>query len=291
MNNQLGAYFTYWVEKYNTDYDICLKKAAALGFQAVGLRGTGVVEFSDAKKDATRRLAEDLGLKLIYIVATADYDLSSEDAGVRQKAVDYLLRIIKAVAHMKGDLLGGSFYSPWHSSLPAGVTDKRPWLERSAAGMREICRAAGDHGIGVTLEILNRYESCLLNTAAEGMDYLGLAGCGNLGLLLDTFHMNIEEKTLPGAIAAAGDRLTHFHVGEADRDVPGPGGHINWGEIFAALKGIGYRGIIEFEPFVVMGTEIGRNVRLWRDLSGGLDLDEKLRRSLEFVRGEMARAG
>ncbi|MDR1520149.1 MAG: sugar phosphate isomerase/epimerase [Planctomycetota bacterium] len=290
MNNKVGAYFTYWAEKYNTDYDICVRKAAALGFDAIGVRGTGIVEFSDGKKDATRRLAEDLGLKMNFVAALADHDIASEDADSRRRGVEYVKRILDAVAYMKGDLLAGSFYSRWHGALPAGVTDKTPWLERSARGMREICRAAADHGIRVSLEILNRYETCLLNTAAEGVDYVGRVGADNLGLLLDTFHMNIEEDTLPGAIGTAGRLLSHFHLGEANRDVPGPGGHIDWDAVFKALGRVGYGGIVEFEPFVVMGTEIGGNVRLWRDLSGGMDLDEKIRRSLAFVRERMAAA-
>lgn len=287
---KLGAYFTYWATRYNADYDDCIRRAAALGFDAVGVRGTGIVEFSDAKKEATRKLAEDLGVKLTFVAALADYDISSEDAAARRKGVDYIRRIIDAIAFMKGDILGGSFYASWHSVLPVGVVDKRPWLDRSAEGMREICRAAADNGIAVSLEILNRYETFLLNTAAEGVAYVRQVGCPNLGLLLDTFHMNIEEDTLPGAIETAGDLLTHFHVGEADRDVPRPDGHIDWKAVFAALKRIGYRGIVEFEPFVTMGTEIGKNVCLWRDLTLGEDLDEKMRRSLAFVKREMASA-
>ena len=287
MDNKVGAYFTYWAEHYNTDYDICIQKAAALGFDAVGVRGTGIVEFSDAKKDSTRKLAEDLGLKMNF-VAALPVDISSEDPAARDEGLKYIKRIIDAVAYMKGDILAGAFYSSWHSTLPIGVTDKTPWLERSAACMREICDVAADSGIRISLEILNRYETCLLNTAAEGVDYVRRVDRPNLGLLLDTFHMNIEEETLDGAIETAGDLLTHFHVGEANRDVPRPDGHIDWSAIFKALKRVGYQGIIEFEPFVTMGTEIGKNICLWRDLSAGLDLDEKMRRSLAFIRGQMA---
>lgn len=286
----IGAYFTYWAEQYNADYDHCIRKAAALGFDAIGVRGTGIVEFSDEKKKSTRKLAEDLGLTMNFVAALADKDISSPDATARRQAIEYIKRIVDAVAVMKGDILAGSFYANWHSTLPVGVTDKTPWLERSAESMREICNTASDNGVRISLEILNRYESFLLNTAAEGVAYVERVGCDNLGLLLDTFHMNIEEDTLPGAIETAGRLLTHFHVGEANRDVPGPHGHIDWPAVFAALRRVGYAGIVEFEPFVTMGTEIGKNVCLWRDLSGGMDLDEKMRRSLAFVKQRMAEA-
>ncbi len=287
MDNLVGAYFTYWAEHYNTDYDQCIKKAAALGFDAVGVRGTGIVEFSDEKKDSTRKLAEDLGLKMNF-VAALPVDISSEDPNARREGLDYIKRIIDAVVYMKGDLLAGAFYAAWHSTLPVGVTDKTPYLDRSAACMRDICTTAANCGIRISLEILNRYETFLLNTAAEGMDYINRVGADNLGLLLDTFHMNIEEDTLDGAIETAGNRLTHFHVGEANRDVPRPDGHIDWPRIFKALKRVGYQGIIEFEPFVTMGTEIGKNICLWRDLHGGMDFDVKLALSLKLMCEQMA---
>ncbi|MDR2392194.1 MAG: sugar phosphate isomerase/epimerase [Planctomycetota bacterium] len=245
---------------YNTDYDSCIRKAATLGFDSVGLRGTGIVGFADEKKKATRELADSLGVTLNY-VAACGADLASESGEERAVAVGQIGEILGAVASMGGTLVCGAFYAPWKGTLPAGVVDKRPNLERSARAMREICRRADGLGIRINLEILNRYENYLLNTASEGLEYLEAAGCGNLGPLLDTFHMNIEEETLPGAIRAAGDRLGHFHIGEANRDVPGPGGHIPWPEVFAAIRDIGYPGIVEFEPFVTNGSEIAANIR------------------------------
>jgi D-psicose/D-tagatose/L-ribulose 3-epimerase len=291
--NRLGAYFTYWTDRYDTDYDECIRRAAALGFDCVGIRGTGIVKFSREKREATRRLAEDLGVGLTFVAALSGVDISSEDPGSRDAAKKAIADIVMAVAEMRGTILAGSFYADWHGTLPLGVADKRPWLDRSASVMRDLCGIAGDCGVELSLEILNRYESCLLNTAAEGMDYLERVGSRNIGLLLDTFHMNIEEKSLPDAIATAGDRLNHFHVGEANRNVPGPGGHIDWDGVFAALDRVGYKGVIEFEPFVVMGTEISKNICLWRDLTGGRDIDELMAESLAFVRERLAsvRAG
>lgn len=288
--NKLGAYFTYWADQYDADYDESIRRAAALGFDCVGVRGTGIAKFSREKREATRKLAEDLGVKLTFVAALAGADISSDDPEARKTAATTIRAIVEAVADMRGDILAGSFYSGWHGVLPLGVTDKRPWLDRSATIMRELCRIAGDSGIVLCLEILNRYESFLLNTAAEGMDYIERVGSANLGLLLDTFHMNIEEKSLPAAIALAGERLKHFHIGESDRDVPGPDGHIDWDGVFSALAGIGYDGVIEFEPFVSMGTEISKNICLWRDLTGGRDIDEKLGESLAFVRARLAAA-
>lgn len=289
--NRLGAYFTYWTDKYDTNYDECIRRAATLGFDCVGIRGTGIVKFSREKREATRRLAEDLGIGLTFVAALSGVDISSEDPESRNAAKETIKDIVNAVAEMKGAILAGSFYANWHGTLPLGVTDKRPWLDRSAAVMRELCGIAEDRGISLSLEILNRYESCLLNTAAEGMDYLERVDCRNIGLLLDTFHMNIEEKSLPDAIVTAGERLNHFHIGEANRDVPGPGGHIDWDAVFAALHRVGYAGVIEFEPFVVMGTEISKNICLWRDLANGRDIDDLMAESLAFVRERLAAVG
>ncbi len=290
MNNKIGAYFTTWAATFEADYDDCIRKAAELGFDSIGIRGTGIIEFSKEKQLATRKLADDLGINLTFGAALArpDIDISSEDPEARKNGMAYMRRIIEAVAFMKGNTMTGPFYSQWHGTLPVSAKDKRPWIDRSVANMKELCKIAGDNGIRLSLEIVNRYETFLLNTAAEGVAYCKEVGAPNLGLHLDTFHMNIEEVTIPDGIATGGKYITHFHVGEANRDVPGPRGHINWKEVFTSLKNVGYKDIIEFEPFMTMGTSIANIIGVWRDLTDGQSVDEKMRQSLKFVKEQMA---
>lgn len=289
MNNRLGIYYAYLVDFYDADFEDCIRRAAKLGFQALGLRSTNVMKLPDEKQDAVKKLADDLGISLNYAAALNTEDISSENEGERRAAVEFIKKVIRSIGRMGATTLNGGFYSFWHSTLPLGVKDKRPYMERSAAGMRELCAVAADYGMTLGLEILNRYETYMLNTVEEGLQYLAIADCKKLGLHLDTYHMNIEEDTLGGAIRQAGDKLVHFHLGEANRDVPGPNGHINWDEVFAALKDIKYEGLIEFEPFVTNGTEVGRALYVWHDIARGENVDTKLARSLAFIREVMAR--
>ena len=108
--------------------------------------------------------------------------------------------------------------------------------------------------------------------------------------MLDTFHMNIEEDSLTDAIRSSGKLLGHFHVGEANRRCPGPNGRFDWAAIGQVLHEIGYEDDVVMEPFVRMGGQVGRDVSLWRDLSGGADdakLDQDAAASLRWLRGVM----
>ncbi len=115
--------------------------------------------------------------------------------------------------------------------------------------LRECCEAAGHDGVRIALEPLNRYETTLINTAAEGLALIDKVGAPNLGLLLDTFHMNIEEPSIEASIAACGQHILHFHVADSNRWAPGAG-HLDFASILAALRATGYAGWVsgEFMP-------------------------------------------
>lgn len=87
-------------------------------------------------------------------------------------------------------------------------------------------------------------------------------------VMLDTFHMNIEEDSITDAIRKSGALLGHFHAGEANRRCPGPGGRFDWAEIGKALKQISYDGYVVMEPFVTMGGQVGRDISIWREWKG-----------------------
>jgi len=115
-------------------------------------------------------------------------------------------------------------------------------------------------------------------------------GSPNIKVMLDTYHMNIEEDSFAGSIETAGEYLGHFHIGENNRKPPGYG-HIPWNELAVALKGIGYTGGIVMEPFVVPGGQVGRDIRVWRDLRPGLaDLDTEAAKAVNFMRARLAEA-
>jgi D-psicose/D-tagatose/L-ribulose 3-epimerase len=137
------------------------------------------------------------------------------------------------------------------------------------------------------MEALNRFEGYLINTAAEGIAYVKAVDQPNVRLMLDSFHMNIEEDNLEAALREAGPWLCHFHTGEPNRRPPRPGSRLDWPSLGGALREIPYQGAVVMEPFVLTGGQVGHDIKLWRDLSGGASetaLDEELRASLAYLR-------
>ena len=123
------------------------------------------------------------------------------------------------------------------------------------------------------LEVLNRFEGYLLNTCAEAKQFVEQVDEPNVKIMLDTFHMNIEEDSMVDAILLAGDKLGHFHVGENNRRVPGKG-NLPWFQIGSALRTIGYDKNVVMEPFIKSGGTIGSDIKVWRDLSEGASVDQ-----------------
>jgi D-psicose/D-tagatose/L-ribulose 3-epimerase len=177
--------------------------------------------------------------------------------------------------------LGGIIYGSWPGKLPESE-DRRFCVDRSVASMRQAIKTAEDCGVFFNVEVVNRFEQFIVNTAAEGLDYVQRVGSEHCRVLLDTFHLNIEEDNIGRAIVAAGKHLGHFHIGETNRRAPGRG-RMPWDEIFAALHAAGYRGAISMEPFLMPGGQVGRDISVFRDLRDGLDLDAEARRAQEFV--------
>ncbi len=118
------------------------------------------------------------------------------------------------------------------------------------------------------------------------MRFVKEVGCPNVEVMLDTFHMNIEEQSIAGAIRHAGSLLGHFHTGECNRMVPGQG-RMPWREIGEALRDIGYQGYVVMEPFINRGGQIGRDIHVWRDIKPDITdekMDEDAKNAVEFER-------
>lgn len=263
--NKLGIFMNFWEKNWDADHAKYIKKAAAIGFDVLEFQAQPLLEMSDEKLLSLKAMADDAGIELTYSLGLDPaYDVSSLDETVRLGGVDYLQRIVKQIGKMKGTLLSGVSYAGW--GTPSFVmNDKRPLWENSLKSMREIIKVAEDNGVTYCVEAVNRFETCLINTAREALDYVAEVDSPNIGVLLDTYHMNIEENSIGDAIRLVGDKLTSFHTGENNRTAPGRG-HLNWDEIFGALAEIGYKNRIVSEPFVMQGGEVGRDIKVFRDL-------------------------
>jgi D-psicose/D-tagatose/L-ribulose 3-epimerase len=140
---------------------------------------------------------------------------------------------------------------------------------------------AAERGVFVGIEPLNRFETSFLNTTEQALELIERIGHPAVGLSLDVFHLGIEEKSLGGAIRAAGPHLKHLQVAENDRGTPGTG-HLPWGEVAAALREIGYQGRVVIETFSDPIESIARAAAIWRPLAP--DADTLARDGLRFLR-------
>lgn len=282
--NKLGIFMNFWEKNWDADHAKYIKKAADIGFDVLEFQAQPLLEMTDEKLLSLKKLADEVGIELTYSLGLDPaYDVSSPDEKVRLGGVDYLKRIVEQIGKMDGKLLSGVSYAGW--GTPSYVlNDKRPLLENSLKSMREIIKTAEDCGVTYCVEAVNRFEGCLINTAQEALDYAAQVDSKNIGVLLDTYHMNIEENSIGDAIRLVGDKLTSFHTGENNRTAPGRG-HLDWDEIFGALADINYKNRIVSEPFVMQGGEVGRDIHVFRDLIDNPSearIDEEAKYLLEF---------
>ncbi len=288
--NKVGIYFAYWTREWKADYIYYINKVSALGFDVLELATAHLLDLPRSDLDTLKKASSEAGIELTYCVGfTGDKDMASEDSGTRRNGIEYAKKTLEVIHYLDGKIFGGINYSAWPGILNEGILDKRPYLERSIQSMKEVMKTADGYGITYCIEVVNRFEQFLVNTAAEGVCFVNEVGSSNIKLLLDTFHMNIEEDYIDKAIIAAGDKLGHLHIGECNRKTPGRG-HMPWDEIMKALEKINYRGRIVMEPFTKMGGEVGRDIKVWRDLSdnaGEARLDEEAKAALEFIRGKL----
>ena len=286
--NPIGIHFGYWTQHWDSEPIQFVKRAQKCGFDILEVNAPKITRMSDKERDALKGAAADAGLGLTYSIGmTADMDLASEDAGTRQRGTAFLQKVARAMKYMGGTILAGINYSSWPRKLLPGE-DKQILTDRAIKGVREAIKAAEDNDVIFCVEVVNRFEQFIMNTAAEGIAFAERVGSPNCKILLDTFHMNIEEDSLRGSIVETGNWLGHFHLGETNRRPPGRG-RIPWPEIFGALREINYQGAVVMEPFLLPGGEVGRDISVYRDLLGSADLDEEAARSAQFVRSEQSR--
>lgn len=291
--NKLGIFMNFWEKRWDADHVKYVNKAADIGFDILEFQAQPLLEMSEQRMKDIKMAADDRGIELTYSLGLDPaYDVASADENVRRGGVDYLMRIVERVGFMDGRVISGVSYAGW------GVTDyvlsagKGDILERSVDSMRRIIKTAEDYGVVYCVEAVNRFESVLINTAEEAVDYVKKVESKNIGVLLDTYHMNIEENNIGDAIRYAGDYLVNFHTGENNRRAPGRG-HLDWDEIFRALKDVDYKGRIVSEPFVMMGGEVGKDIKVWRDLDVPTEesIDKEAAFLLAFEKEKLYRYG
>ncbi len=281
-----GIYFAYWEKEWNADQKSYISKVKKLGFDILEISCAMLKNISREELVEMRDMARAEGVTL-----TAGYgpgpseNLASSDEAVVKNAVAFYTDILKKLEILDIHTLGGGISSYWPVDYTKPIDKEGDW-KRSVKNVRTVGKIAQECGVDYCLEVLNRFEGYLLNTCAECRQFVEEVDVPAVKIMLDTFHMNIEEDSMTEAILLAGDRLGHFHVGENNRRLPGKG-NLPWYQIGSALRAIGYDKNVVMEPFVKSGGKVGSDIKIWRDLSMGAateQLDRDAAASVAFLR-------
>jgi len=214
--------------------------------------------------DRLARKARDLDIEIVVTMGLpAEADVSGEDAATVARGRGVLSDAVKAVRDIGGVRLGGILYS-MHGKY-ARMPTRRGWMN-SAEAIAATAEVAKESGVQIVLEIVNRFESNLLNTTAQGLAFLKDTGRDDVYLHMDSFHMNIEEADPAAAIRLAGDKLAYYHIGENYRGYLGTG-TVDFESVFAALVDIDYGSDIVFESFstAIVDEALSLACGIWRD--------------------------
>jgi len=272
-----------WASPFTTQHLHLLDKAKSLGCDLVEIpiEGENDIDYRKAAEAFART-----GLKCsICSVMGAGRDPSHEDEAIQKGGVSYLKHLIDAAVAMKASTVGGPHYAAVGRQWQATPDQRRRDLERCARNLKEVARYAEDKGVTLAMEPLNRFETSFVNLMEQAIELMRMVDSPRVRVMIDTFHSNIEEKSLGRAIELAGKDLVHVHANENDRGTPGSG-HVAWNEVGPALKKIRYDGALVIESFSTEVKEIARAAAVWRPLaptSDGLAKD-----GLAFLKKLMA---
>lgn len=275
---RIGAHALVW----SGEFDRSGIERAVAGAARAGFDHIEFPVFAPEGWDAahTKAVLDEHGLTAAASLGlTEDRNISSADPAVVGAGRDHLYRVLDLLAGIGGTHLCGVIYSPLKKQVRPATADE---IGNSRRALSDVAARAADLGIGVALEVVNRYETNLFNTAKGALAYLDGVD-GDVGVHLDTYHMNIEESDMFQPVATAGELLRYVHIGESHRGYLGTG-TVDFGSFFRALASAGYDGPIVFESFssAVVSADLTGSLGIWRNLWE--DSDDLAAHANRFIR-------
>ncbi|WP_369068469.1 sugar phosphate isomerase/epimerase family protein [Kineococcus terrestris] len=286
MSITYGVHALVWTGGWSErEARAALEATAEAGYDLVELAPIDPSGFDAAM---TARLLAEHGLRASASLGLDEStDVSSEDPEVVARGRERLGQALRIVRDVGGDTLCGVIYSKLGKY--AGPATERG-RENSRETIARLADEAAASGIVLGIEFCNRYETNIVNTVAETLDYIAAVDRPNVVVHVDTYHMNIEERSFREAVhaAAAAGRLGYVHVGESHRGALGTG-TVPWEEFFTALRDVGYDGTVTFESFSsrVVHPTLSNSLAIWRDLWS--DNRALARDALAFVKAGLER--
>jgi len=259
---KLGVHSATFVEDWSEDIRPYIKKCHEAGYKSIEISLLGQDKI---KAREIGLLASELNVEITCTTGlSVNEDITSFDNKIRLNGEKKLVEAIELTSLMNSSMLSGVVHCAWGISKGKGA-NKDIKFENSANSLTKITNALEVNNIKLGIEPLNRYETDFINTVDEGLYLCSLINHSNVGLLLDVYHMNIEEKNICSSIKRAKNKLFHFHVAENDRGIPGSG-TLDFDSIFETLKEINYSGNVTLEMFIQANKQTSKDLFTWRNI-------------------------
>jgi D-psicose/D-tagatose/L-ribulose 3-epimerase len=263
---KIGVNSFLWTAQFGPSYFNILPRVKGYGFDAFEIP---IFDPSQVDVEPIRKELEANNLACtICAILPPGLSAIDGDSAVRAKTQEHLARCVELTAAFGATLLSGPVYAPV-GYLPGRRRTKDEW-QWAVECIQGLGPTLEKNGVTLAIEPLNRFETFFLNTVSDAADFCDAIGHSNIGVLVDTFHANIEEKSIPEACRKLGPRLRHIHACENDRGIPGSG-HVDFTGMVDVLKEIGYGGYLTIESFGFNLPEMSAAAAIWRDLAPSPD--------------------
>lgn len=259
---KFGVNMLIWTANFTAQHLPLLPEIKRHGFDGIEVPLFSPADFcaSDIRRGVEQNALECTACSVI----PRGLSIGSDDHSVRQEARTHIEDCVKLAADAGAKILAGPLYTPV-GYLPGRRRTADEW-KRAVESYQSLGPVLERYGVTIAIEPLNRFETYFLNTAADAAAFCDQIGHANVGILFDTFHANIEEKSIGQAYRTVGRHLKHVHTCENDRGTPGSG-HVEWTEVFVALRDMKYDGWLTIESFGFAIGEISATASIWRDLA------------------------
>lgn len=268
MQVTFGVSTWLWASPFTTETTSLFPKIKSMGYDAVEIPVEDPEKIDAQKVSAALRQH---GLQAVVCGAFGPgRDLTHDDPAVHQQCLTYITQCLDLCNAWDAAFFAGPMYSAVGKARMVPPEQRKQEWERAVTNIGKVCRLAQERGLAIALEPLNRFESDLVNTAEDVMRLIADVNHPAAKVLLDGFHMAIEERDLEQAVTTAGDKLIHVQVSENYRGTPGTG-QTPWHALKKGLEKVGYRGVVSIESFTPEIKTLAGAVCIWKNLAPSQD--------------------
>lgn len=268
MNVTFGASTWLWTSPFTTETVSLFPKIKEMGYDAVEIP-VEYPEMIDGKK--VKEALTQNGLKAVVCGAFGPTrDFTHDDPAFHQTCLDYISQCFELCNTWEAEFLAGPMYSAVGKARMCSPEQRNTEWERAVTNLHKVCQMAASHGLKIALEPLNRFESDMVNTVEDVVKLIQDINHPAANIMVDVFHMNIEEADMEKAVTLAGDNLIHVQVADNYRGTPGTG-QTRWDALIRGLQAVDYQRVVSIESFTPEIKELAGAVCVWRHLAPSQD--------------------